>query len=133
LLRCLADFDNYKKRSAAERSEVIKFSNELFVLELLPIIDNFERAIKASEEGHPIEEITKGVALVKRQFLDTFKKMGVEEIESIGKKFDPHFHEAVMSKEDKSKEDHTVLEEMQKGYTFHGKLIRPAMVIVSKK
>lgn len=132
LLRALADFDNYKKRIAMERDDLIRFSNEALITSLLPIIDNFERSIDSANKLNSSEELVKGLALIKRQFEDELSKFGVKKIEAVGQPFDPAYHEAVMQKEDKEKPDGVVLEEMQKGYTLHGKMIRPAMVIVNK-
>ena len=130
-LRALADFDNFRKRMAAEREEIIAFANETFITALLPIIDNFERALKKENQGS-LEELTKGIALIKRQLEDTFEKLGVKVIESVCQPFDPILHHAIMTKESDNPEN-TVIEEMQKGYTLHGKVIRPAMVIISKR
>ena len=130
-LRALADFDNFRKRMAAEREEIIAFANETFITALLPIIDNFERALKKENQGS-LEELTKGIALIKRQLEDTFEKLGVKVIESVGQPFDPILHHAIMTRESDNPEN-TVIEEMQKGYTMHGKVIRPAMVIISKR
>jgi molecular chaperone GrpE len=132
LLRALADLDNFKKRMAQEREEIVKLSNETLIVAMLPVLDGLERAIQATKGNNGAEEILKGIALVKKQFEDTIAKFGVETIETMGKPFDPHFMEAIMQKESGGPE-HIVLEEMQKGYTLFGKLIRPAMVIVSKK
>jgi len=125
-LRALADFDNFKKRSKTERLQVIQFANENLVLELLPIIDNLTRAL-ASFEG----ELKNGLALIKKQLEDILRKHGAEEISALNQPFDPNFHEAILLKEHDGPEN-MVIEEVQKGYTFHGKVIRPAMVIVSK-
>jgi len=130
-LRLLADFNNFKKKTEGERDEIIKFSNEIFVMGLLPIIDNFERAIAASKSGS--DDLIKGILLVKKQLEDTLSKLGVEIIESVGKHYDPHKHEAIMKKESEDMAENTVMEEMQKGYMFHGKVIRPSMVVVSTK
>lgn len=134
ILRLMADFDNYKKRAATERDEIICFSNEVLILELLPILDNFERAM-AHAEKNPAEagsELVKGFALIRRQLEDILKRVGLSAIETEGKHFDPLFHEAVLTRESE-KEDGTILEVMQKGYQLKEKVIRPAMVIVSKK
>lgn len=130
LLRALADFDNYKKRSNMEREELSKFANEAFILNLLPVIDGFERAMKSFPPGES-EEVIKGIALIKKQFADVLERFGVKPVETLGKAFDPHLAEAIMQKES-DQPKHMVIEEMQKGYTLHGRLIRPAMVIVSK-
>lgn len=132
LLRALADFDNYKKRSAIEREQFVQFANETLITELLPVIDGFGRAIGAAAKIKAGEEMTKGLALIKRQLEDVLKKHGVLEIEALGKPYDPNLHEAILSKEDKGPEG-VIIEEMQKGYTLHGRVIRPSMVIVSKK
>ena len=132
LLRALADFDNFKKRVAADREQFIQFANESLITELLPIIDSFGRAFEAAEKMKAGEEMTKGLALIKKLLEDTLKKNGLAEIVSVGKPFDANFHEAIMQREDKGPE-HVVLEEAQKGYTLGGKVIRPSMVIVSKK
>lgn len=136
ILRLLADFDNLKKRSAQERDEIICFSNEALIIALLPILDNFERAfahaqeVKAAKSG---DELFKGFALIKKQLEDVLIRIGLTPIETVGKQFDPFLHEAVITKDSKDKSDDTILEEMQKGYTLKGKVIRPAMVIVAKK
>lgn len=132
LLRALADFDNYKKRSALEREQFVQFANESLIIELLPIIDGFSRAIEAAEKSSAAENIVKGLALIKRQFEDVLKKHGVAEIEALNKPYDPNLHEAILQKESESPEG-IIIEEMQKGYTLHGRVIRPSMVIVSKR
>ena len=132
LLRALADFDNLKKRNASEREEMVRIANEALMAALLPIIDNFARALASAEEHQINEDVLKGIALIKKQFEDALQMSGVEEVDSLGKDFDPNFHEAVMAK-DSDGPDHKVIEVVQKGYTLFGKLLRPTMVIVSKK
>jgi molecular chaperone GrpE len=127
LLRSLADFDNYKKRAAIERDQFIQFANQTLVGELLPILDNFGRAME-----HAPEKAAKGIALIKKQLEDILKRHGVLEIEALGKPYDPNLHEAILQKEHSGPEN-MIIEEMQKGYTLHGRVIRPSMVIVSKK
>src|SRR3989339_1590832 len=124
-LRALADLENYKKRAVIERDNFIQFANEDLVVKLLPTLDGFDRAFCASDNPNG-EEILKGVALLKRQMFDTLAKFGLEEINAVGKPFDPHFHEAIMKKES-DKPENTVIEEMQKGYTLRGRVIRAAM------
>ena len=130
LLRALADFDNYKKRTAIEREQFVQFANESLIADLLPTIDGFSRAIDAAEKAKAGEEMIKGLALIKRQFEDVLKKHGVLEIEALGKPYDPNIHEAILQKEHEGPE-RVIIEEMQKGYTLHGRVIRPSMVIVS--
>jgi molecular chaperone GrpE len=132
LLRALADFDNYKKRVAIEREQFIQFANESIISEILPVIDGFSRAMDAAEKIKAGEDMTKGLALIKRQLEDVLKKHGVEEIEAAGKPYDANLHEAILQKEHDGPEG-IIIEEMQKGYSLHGRVIRPSMVIVSKK
>lgn len=130
LLRALADFDNFRKRTAAEKDELGKYANERFARELLPVLDGLAKASEFASKSDS-ENLVKGLALVIKQMKDALSKFGVEEIVSLGKKFDPNFHEAILMKESGS-EPGTVIEEAQKGYTIHGRLLRPSMVIVSK-
>ena len=132
LLRALADFDNYKKRMAIEREQFVQFANETLISELLPIIDGFARAMDAAEKVKAGEEMIKGLALIKKQFEDVLKKHGVEEIEALEKPYDANVHEAILQKEHEGPEG-VIIEEMQKGYTLHSRVIRPSMVIVSKR
>ena len=132
LLRALADFDNYKKRVAFEKDQFIQFANEAIITELLPVLDGFSRAMESAARSKADEEIRKGLALIKKQFEDVLIKHGVKEIAAIGLPYDANLHEAIMQKEDKGPEG-IVLEEMQKGFTLNGRVIRPSMVIVSKK
>ncbi len=132
LLRALADFDNYKKRVAFEREQFVQFANESLVSELLPVIDGFARAMGAAEKVKAGEDMIKGLALIKKQLEDVLKKHGVEEIEAVNKPYDANLHEAILQKEHEGPEG-VILEEMQKGYSLHGRVIRPSMVIVSKK
>jgi molecular chaperone GrpE len=129
-LRILADLDNYKKRAAMEKEELAKFSNEILVKELLPAVDGFARALDFATKTKN-DDLIKGIALIKKQVEAALAKFGVKEIVSVGKPYDAHLQEAIFMKES-DKEPGIVLEETQKGYTMHERLIRPAMVIVSK-
>jgi len=131
-LRALADFDNFKKRAALEQDQFVKFANERLIIELLPVLDNMIRALATAEKTKANEELTKGIALVLRQMEDGLKKFGVEEIPAVGQPYDPNLHEAIMRKEHKGPEN-MILEEAQKGYALNGRVIRPSMVITSKK
>ncbi len=136
MLRLMADFDNFKKRAATEREDIICFSNETLILALLPILDNFDRAFVHAEEckGKDIsDELLKGFALIKKQLEDILSKIGLSRIDALGKKFDPVYHEAVLTKESPDQPEGMVIEEMQKGYMLKEKVIRPTMAIVSKK
>jgi len=129
-LRALADLDNFKKRSNLEKEEIFRFANEMLIKEILAVIDGFSKAIEFAGKGST-EELVKGIALVKKQLEDAMQKFGVEIVESVGKPYDPNFHEAILTKVS-DQAPGVVLEEVQKGYILHGRLIRPAMVIVSK-
>lgn len=131
LLRVQAEFDNFKKRSQKEKEADRKYKAENLVTELLPAIDNFERAMQV-EVTDETKGLVDGVSMVYNQIKDALKSQGVEEIESVGQPFDPNIHHAVMQAEDEQAESDTVIEELQKGYKLKDRVIRPAMVKVSK-
>lgn len=128
LLRLQADFDNFRRRSAKEREEISAVVTQNFCKDMLPLLDNFERAMAA--ETKDVEAFQKGVEMIFTQFQEVLKKNGLEQIEAVGQKFDPNFHQAVMRVEDSEKEDDTVAQELQKGYMVKGRVIRPSMVQV---
>ena len=128
LLRLQADFDNFRRRSAKEREEISAIVTQNFCKDMLPLLDNFERAMAA--ETKDVEAFQKGVEMIFTQFQEILKKNGLEHIEAIGQKFDPNFHQAVMRVEDPEKEDDTVAQELQKGYMVKGRVVRPSMVQV---
>ena len=133
LLRTAADFDNAKKRLAKEKTEFLHFANEKIIRGLLPILDNFERAFQhadSSKEDHAAS-LKNGIALIKKQFANFLAGHGLVRMEVIGKKFDPHFHEAIGRIESNDHPDETVLEEIESGYLLGGKLLRPARVRIS--
>jgi molecular chaperone GrpE len=133
MLRLQADFDNYKKRLEKEKIEFIKFANEEIIVEILKILDDFERAVEAGKSKHDFDVLYKGIEMIHKDLKEFLKQRGVEEIESKGKPFNPHEHEAMMQEEtDAHPEDH-VVEELQKGYMLNGRVIRPAKVKVAKK
>jgi molecular chaperone GrpE len=125
LLRVAADFDNYKKRAAREREQYIALANERFVKELLPVLDDLERALEHGEE-HVIEE---GVRLVHRSLATLLERHGVQEIDTSGA-FDPHVHEALLSQPSEAEEG-SVIDVVQKGYTLGDRVVRPARVVVA--
>jgi molecular chaperone GrpE len=129
-LRARAEFDNARKRSERERYDYLQFAAMDLVREALPVLDDFERALKVETADR---EYAKGVELIYSRLYETLKKMGLEPIESQGKPFDPNVHQAVERVETTDAEDHTVLGEFQRGYYFNGKLLRPAMVRVAVK
>lgn len=130
LLRRQAEFDNFRKRTERERSEYLQWAGMEAVKDLLPVLDDFERAMRV-EGGNP--DYVKGVEMINTRMLETLKKLGLEPIESAGKQFDPHLHQAIERVETADAEDGTVLGEFQRGYNFKGKLLRPAMVRVAVK
>ena len=128
LLRKQAEFDNYRRRAERDRSEFMQFVGMDLARDLLPVLDDFERALKVECTD---QNYAKGMDLIRQRLWDILKKMGVERIESTGRKFDPNLHEAVVRVETDEAEDQTILEEFQRGYNFRGKLLRPAMVKVA--
>lgn len=130
-LRTLADLNNIRRRGREDLDNARKFAIEDFVLHLLPVMDNFERAIKAAEEVQSFEALHGGVMLILRQLSDALAKEGVKPIEAEGKEFDPNVHEAVMRADTDEFPDNSVIEEFQKGYMLGDKVIRPSMVKVA--
>jgi molecular chaperone GrpE len=133
LLRVSAEFENYKKRTAREMADFKKFANQSLLRELLPIIDNLELAIKAAAEAPDGKDpcLLDGVALTRKEILKVFENFHVEPIDALGKPFDPNFHEAVMREESDEHPENTVVNELQKGYLMHDRLLRPSMVVVA--
>ena len=132
-LRTLAEFDNAKKRLHREKEEFARFASETMVRELLPIVDSLDQALVAVDKQSDPQAVIKGVHLIYRQLLGLLEKEGVKRISTVGERFDPHKHEAVAQVETDGKPEDTVAEEVQVGYTMHGKVIRPAIVKVAKK
>jgi len=131
-LRLAAEFENYKKRMNREREEFIKFANETLIIELLPILDNLERAVSAAKAHQNFQGLVEGVEMIHRLFQSILEKAGVRPMEVLGKPFDPHFHQAVLHIESSERPDNIVVEEVQRGYFFENQVLRPAMVKVSK-
>jgi len=131
LQRLAAEFDNYKKRTAREKEALYFDALSDVVSEFLPVIDNIERAINACKSENTQESMLEGIELISRQVKETLKKLGVEPIECVGKKFDPNLHEAVMHIEDDTYEQNVVVEEFQKGYICKDKVIRHSIVKVA--
>lgn len=133
LLRIQADFDNFKKRLEREKGEFVKYANEGIIVEVLRLLDDFERAVEAGKSKRDFDVLYKGVEMISKDMKEFLKKAGVKAIEAKGILFNPHEHEAMMQEEtDEFPEDH-VIEEFQKGYTLNGRVIRPARVKVAKK
>jgi molecular chaperone GrpE len=127
-VRTLADFENYRKRSEREKDDFRRYALVGVIRDLLPVIDNFERALEHAEEG---DEFHKGVALIYKQLFDVLQRHGLKTIADSGVRFDPNIHEAVVREEDPSVPSHTVVAILQKGYFLYDRLIRPALVKVA--
>ncbi|MEK7337863.1 MAG: nucleotide exchange factor GrpE [candidate division NC10 bacterium] len=132
LLRVVAEFDNYKKRVARDRADVVRTANEELLLELLPVLDNLERALAAARNTDSTEALAEGVDMVIRLFQAVLERAGVKPIGSVGQPFDPNVHQAVAAVESPEGAGQTVVEEVQRGYWLHTKVLRPAMVKVSR-
>jgi molecular chaperone GrpE len=133
LVRLQAEFENYKKRMAREKAEFLKFATEGLLLEFLPILDNLERAIaSARTETSGREAVVEGVDMIARLFRATLEKAGVKPMDAVGKPFDPSLHQAVAQVESPGGPDHVVLEEIQKGFLLEGRVLRAAMVKISR-
>ena len=128
LLRRQAEFDNFRRRAERDRADVLEYANTESVRAILPILDDLERALKTETSD---KEYARGMQLIYQRLSEALKKLGLEPITSKGQKFDPNLHHAVDSVETDEVEDHTILEEFQRGYNFRGRLLRPAMVKVA--
>lgn len=133
LQRLAADFDNFKKRKEREREELLLFAGESLVKNLLPVLDNFDRALQSAERHPSFEQFLEGVKLIHRQLYGVLEKEGLSPIEALGQDFDPNLHEAVMQVPAEAGQENKVVGELQKGYLFKGRLIRPTMVQVGAK
>nr|WP_281864334.1 nucleotide exchange factor GrpE [Planomicrobium okeanokoites] len=131
-LRLLADYDNFKRRTQKDREISAKFRSQSLLTDLLPVLDNFERALAVEAKSEDAVSIMKGVEMVQKSLLEAVKREGLEEIPAVGEPFDPNFHQAVMQEKDDDAEPGTVLQELQKGYTLKGRVLRPAMVKVNE-
>lgn len=132
-LRLQADFDNTRKRLEREKQDFVKFANEGLILELLNVLDDLERTVESAQSKHQdVAAFLKGVEMILAHLYEMLKEHGVKPIESLGKAFDPDYHEALMQAENKDLPEHTVVEELQKGYLLNDRVIRTAKVKVSK-
>lgn len=130
LQRVQADFDNFRRRTIQEREDQAKYCSMRLATSLLPVLDNFERALQAP--GDDLKQFMEGMELIYRQLKGSLEKEGVQAMEAVGREFDPNFHEAVMHAPSEEHTDNTVIEDFQKGYTLLDRVIRPAMVKVAK-
>ena len=131
-MRSQADFENFRKRSAREKEEAVKYSNASFLERLIPILDSFELGLNAARAESEKSPIFFGMQMVYRQLNDLLSEVGVETVDATGAKFDPNIHEAIGQEESEEFEEGTVLRQLRKGYKLKDRLLRPANVIVSK-
>ena len=132
LLRKTAEFDNYRKRTDRERIQLSEAAAADLIEELLPLVDDMDRALKADVASEATEAIRRGVELIHKQLLETLRKRGVKPIDSLGADFDPHFHMAVSHEPADGRREGEVVEEFRRGYLLGDRLLRPAMVKVAK-
>ncbi len=133
LKRKQAEFENFRKRALRDIEENKKYANAEIVLDVITIMDNFDRAVEAAGESKDFDGLLEGIIMIEKQFRDMLeKKYGVQKIEAVGKEFDPNFHDAIMMEESSEYAEDTVVEDFQKGYIMHDRLIRPSKVKVAK-
>ncbi|WP_144468557.1 nucleotide exchange factor GrpE [Bacillus pumilus] len=132
ILRVQADFENYKRRARTEVETAQKYRSQHVVSDLLPALDNFERALGIDPDNEQAKSLLEGMQMVYRQLVEALKNEGVEPIEAVGKEFDPNLHQAVMQVEDENFDSNIVVEELQKGYKLKDRVIRPSMVKVNQ-
>lgn len=128
--RAKADLINFQKETEKRQREIIEFANANLILDLLPIHESLKKAVLHTETGD--ENLKKGIKQIKKQFDDLLKSLGIEEIKTLGEKFNPEFHESVGKKKEDGREEGIILEEVKAGYTMYGKVLEPAKVIVSE-
>ena len=136
LLRTMADFENFKKRKQKEFSDLVQHANERLIVDMLPVLDDFERALKASRdlrvEDAAIQQALQGFDFIHKKLMKTLEAKGLKPMNSVGTAFDPELHDALMQVDDPEKESQTIVDEHEKGYFLNDKVIRHAKVIVSK-
>jgi molecular chaperone GrpE len=132
-MRAVAELDNFRKRAAREKADAIQYGNEALLRDILPLVDGIDRALEHACNSEDFEAFKKGLKLLQGQFLGCLQKHGVEMIDTAGKGFDPHVHEAMMQVESAEHEDSQVVGEFERGYLLNGRLLRPAKVSVCKR
>jgi molecular chaperone GrpE len=135
LLRTSADFDNFKKRAAREKQDAIKFANESLLQKLIPVLDNFDMALAATQtsgKGDAVQSLQTGVNMIYQQLKSALTEAGLEELDATDKPFDPNVHEAVSQQETADVPEGQVVQQLRKGYKFRDRLLRPATVVVAK-
>jgi molecular chaperone GrpE len=135
LLRTSADFENFKKRATREKQDAIKFANESLLQKLVPVLDNFDMALSATQaaQGDAAQSLQTGVNMIYQQLKSALGEAGLEEVDAAGKAFDPNLHEAVSQKDTTEVPEGTVVQQLRKGYKLRERLLRPASVVVARK
>ncbi|HEX7469993.1 MAG TPA: nucleotide exchange factor GrpE [Verrucomicrobiae bacterium] len=136
LLRTTADFENFKKRAAREKQDALKFANESLIQKLIPLLDNFDMALAAVQNGQTgaaSSSLQSGINMILQQFKSALTEAGLEEVDATGKPFDPNLHEAVSQQETAEVPEGHVVQQLRKGYKLRDRLLRPASVIIAKK
>lgn len=133
MLRLAAELDNFKKRVEREKEEHMKYALEAFAKELLPFLDNLERAVASARENKDLDALLEGLELSLSGYLKTLERFGLQVFAAEGQRFDPNLHEALSVEESHEVEENTVIKELLKGYKLHERVIRPALVVVSKR
>lgn len=131
-LRLLADYDNFKRRSQKDKQDAEKFRAQSLLSDLLPVMDNFERALSVEVKSEEAAALLKGLQMVQKSLHEAVQREGLEEIKAVGEPFDPNVHQAVMQEKDEEAAPGSVLMELQKGYTLKGRVLRPSMVKVNE-
>jgi molecular chaperone GrpE len=132
-LRAHAEFENAKKRLDKERTDLLRYANDNFIMSFLPIVDSLEIAEKHIKEAKDFKAVREGVDMIQMQIQQFLKEIGIERIKTLGEKFDPHVHEPVETEESKEKEDGLITAELKPGYKSNGRLLRPAAVRIVKR
>lgn len=131
-MRAAAELDNVKKRVSRDKADLMRFANERLLKEILPILDNLERALDHSKERENLKALVEGIEMIQRQFVAVLESFGVRPIDALNQPFDPSVHEAMMQVESEQHEPNTVIQELERGYWLHDRLLRPSRVAVSK-
>lgn len=132
-VRAVAELDNYKKRAVREKADAIRYGNENLLRDILPLVDNMDRAMEHACNSEDFDAFKKGLKMLQEQLLGCLQKHGVEQIEAVGKDFDPHVHEAMVQVESKEHEESKVVGEFERGYLLNGRLLRPSKVSVCRR
>ncbi|WP_336787034.1 nucleotide exchange factor GrpE [Paenibacillus sp. MMO-177] len=130
-LRAQADFDNFRRRTQKEKEDLAQYASMKLIGQLLPVVDNFERAVAAASANQDFEALAKGVDMIFRQLEQTLQQEGLKAMDAVGEPFNPEFHQAIMTVESDEHEEGIIVEEVQKGYILKERVLRPAMVKVS--